>query len=132
MKRMNLPTLLALACLSGCAAETTVHLGGSLKGDREIVLTTGSLDQPVRSIGITQVSRYGLALFGFFDLWPADLREVLNRDLRDAAARTGADAVVNLQFFEMQYPAALKILSILTVVSPRYAFATGELVEFVR
>ncbi len=132
MGRFLKPFILFLTViLVGCTAVTTVNVGDGLGPDQKIIVTTGDLDRPYRSIGFTQMSRTGVWLLGFIEIMPAQLDDVLTETLADEAYHRGADAVINVLFYEMQYPPLLKLLSVLAIVSPQYVVVTGELVEFV-
>lgn len=116
----------------GCTAAHTVALAGRVGRGREIIVTTVDLDQPYRPIGVGQVTVTGLWLFGCIDLVPASLDRALKDALTAEAEKAGADAITNLRAYELQYPPLLKAPSVVTVLSPQYAMATGELVEFIR
>jgi len=132
MGRFLKPSILfIIVILVGCTAVTTVNVGGRLGPDQKITITTGDLDRPYRSIGFTQMSRTGVWLLGFIEIMPAQLDDALTETLADEAYHRGADAVINVQFYEMQYPLLLKLLSVLAIVSPQYVVVTGELVEFI-
>ena len=132
MGRYLKPSILFLVIiLVGCTAVTTVNVGGGLGPDQKIIVTTGDLDRSYRSVGFTQLSRTGVWLLGFIEIMPAQLDDALTETLADEAYHRGADAIINVQFYEMQYPPLLKLLSVLAIVSPQYVVVTGELVEFV-
>ena len=123
--------LALVLCLAGCTVINTHHFGGSVKLEREILLTTGDIDRPYRSIGFTQVTSTGLWLLGFIEVIPASLDEAVRDALAVEALQQGADAVININWYEMQYPLAYRFLMIFSVLSPQVAIVTGELVEFI-
>ncbi len=129
-KSMVLFLSLALLLTVSCTATNTVSLSRLEAGGGDILITTGTPDRAYRSIAITQVSVTGMWLFGYVSLMDAELDEAVREELTLEASKQGADAVINIQFYQIQYPPLLKILSIFAILSPQYAFVTGELVEF--
>ncbi|MFC2150878.1 hypothetical protein ACFLQV_05180 [Calditrichota bacterium] len=123
--------LAALLLLSGCTAVNTFSVSGLNANGDDVIVTTGDLMRDYRSIGITQISVTGTWLLGYISIVPANLQDAIKTELVAEAGKFGADAVINIQYFEMQYPPLLKFLSIFAIISPQYAIVTGELVEFV-
>jgi len=122
--------ILIFTLIAGCTAVTTVNVGGKIGPMKDIIVTTGDIDRPYHSIGFTQISRTGLWLLGYIEIMPARLDDAIAETLADEAQHYGADAVINVMFYEIQYPPLLKLLSIFAILSPQYAMVTGEMVEF--
>ena len=129
--RRSMFPLAIILLIAGCTAVNTVNLAGRVGENRDIVVTTGGVDQPYRSIGIIQITRTGSWLLGFIPLLPADLDNAFRETLADEATHYGADAVINVNFYELQYPLLLKIVLVFSVISLQYVVVTGEMVEFV-
>ena len=123
--------VMIMTLFAGCTAITTVNVDGKLGPSKDIIVTTGDIDREYRSLGFTQISRTGLWLLGYIEIMPAQLDDALSETLADEAHHRGADAVINVQFYEMQYPPLIKLLSIFAIISPQYTVVTCELVEFV-
>ena len=123
--------VMILTFIAGCTAITTVNVNGRIGPSKDIIVTTGDLDREYRSLGFTQISRHGIWLLGYIEIMPAQLDDAIIETLADEAHHRGADAVINVQFYEMQYPPLIKLLSVLSIISPQYTFVSGELVEFI-
>ena len=123
--------LIVTLLFAGCTAITTVNVNGRIGPSKDIIVTTGDLDREYRSLGFTQISRHGIWLLGYIEIMPAQLDDAIIETLADEAHHRGADAVINVQFYEMQYPPLIKLLSVLSIISPQYTFVSGELVEFI-
>jgi hypothetical protein len=116
---------------AGCTATHTAKLGGVTGAYKQVIISTGDIDREHRSIGIVQVTSTGMWLLGFFNILSADFESAITNELSEEARFYGADAVINVQFYELQYPLLLKVISVFSILSPQYAVVTGELVEFI-
>ncbi|RMG18101.1 MAG: hypothetical protein D6729_07580 [Deltaproteobacteria bacterium] len=110
MKRRVLAALL-LACLSplGCTVINTARVPSDRSGDH-IFVSAGDIPEPYESLGMIQVTRSGLLLFGFIDLVGTDLQAGFEKVLIPEIERLGGDGAINAHFHMTQYTPITKAL----------------------
>jgi hypothetical protein len=120
-----------LLLLSGCTA-VTVAQAPTARGGRDIFITSGDLKEPYESVGLLQVTRRGVRIFGAGDPAGTDL----DAGLRDAMLQIhqmGGDGMINTRWHQTQYTALGKVLSIFALgVLPGEVTITGEVVRLRR
>jgi len=127
--------VVALAvAVGGCTVVSVAKLPPPRPGAKHIQVTTGGVSQPHESLGLVQVYRGGLYLFGWVPVPALDLQTVIDEDLIPEAERRGADAVINLRFHEDQYSPVLRFVllipPLLLIPLPANVTMSGELVRF--
>lgn len=129
MRRAGL-LLGVLATLAGC---TTVDVARapSLRGGREVFVTTADSPGPYKSLGVVQATRRGVLLFGFADPAGTDLQADLDEQLLPQVRQMGGDGVINLRFSQTQYllPTRLLFALLFFIPLPSEATLTGEVVK---
>ena len=103
MKRISiLLALFATLGLGGCTVIDTVTLPSDRSGD-EIFVSAGDIPEPYESLGMIQVTRSGLLLFGFVDPVGTDLEAGFKETLVPEIERLGGDGAINARFHMTQY-----------------------------
>jgi hypothetical protein len=123
----------ALACSTACTSVNTARVPS---GREDIFVSTADVpcdaSQCVgyRSLGLVQVTRRGVALFGFIDPAGTDLEDAVN-DLVPEVRKLGGDGVINVRFEQAQYSTAARVLGVLFFFAPfpTEVTLTGEVVK---
>lgn len=128
---MRSHAVLLLLLLTGC---TTVNIAQprALPGGREVFVTSGDIVQPYESMGLLQVTRKGVMLFGVADFAGTDLNAGL-QDLLAHARRMGGDGVINVRWSQTQYTTLGRVFSIFILgLLPGEVTVRGEVVRLRR
>lgn len=120
---------LAVCALTGCTAvdKTTLPSG---RGMGQIFITQESVSEPYDSVGVIQITRRGVLLFGFADPAGTDLAAA-TRELEPKIRAAGADGAMNVRFEMTQYTLAGRLLGLLFFFAPfpTEVTVTAELVK---
>lgn len=122
--------LLGLLAMTGCTSVNVVApLSGS--GERDVFVTASDISVPYQSLGLVQVTRKGVLLFGFADPAGTDLESGVRQSLLPEVRRMGGDGIINVHFHQTQYPLPTRILFALLFFSPLPSQVTlsGEVVR---
>lgn len=119
-----------LALMTGCTTVSVAPLpaGG---GARDVFVTTSDLSVPYESLGLVQVTRKGVLLFGFADPAGTDLEGGLRESLLPEVRRMGGDGIINVSFHQTQYGVPTRVLFALLFFAPLPSQVTlkGEVVR---
>lgn len=115
---------------SGCTVVNQVRVPSTPGGPKTFV-TAGDIDQPYESLGIVQVKRGGLLLFGFADPVGTDLEAGFTRSLIPEIERLGGDGAVNVRFEQTQYlPVTRAIFAVFFIIPlPSQVVVSAEVVK---
>ena len=115
---------------SACTVVNTVRVPSDRSG-KEIFLSAGDIPEPYESMGIIQVKRGGVLLFGFADPVGTDIEAGLKDSLIPEVQRMGGDGAINVTFHQTQYlPITKAMFAILFVVPlPSQVVVTAEVVK---
>jgi hypothetical protein len=119
-----------LLALSGCAASTFTRWPAPFL-DRPFVTAAGlPPGTPYDSLGLVQVTRRGVLLFGFADPAGTELQSALE-DLEYEANQAGADGVVNVRVVKQPWTLAERLAGLVLFFAPfpSEVIMTGELVR---
>ncbi|MBE2248443.1 MAG: hypothetical protein IAE78_02765 [Myxococcus sp.] len=124
--------LLVLLALSACTAVSYAPLP-SQRAQGQIFVSAEGLKEPYESVGIVQVTRRGVLLFGFADPAGTDLAAAVS-DVEGQVRRAGADGVINTRVEQTNYTTAARIAGAIFFFAPLPAEVTitGELVRLRR
>ena len=114
---MRLPTVLALLALTGCTVVNTAAVPSSRDG-QDVFVTAGDISEPHESLGLVQVTRSGVLLFGFADVVGTDLEAGFHQALIPQVRRMGGDGAINVRFHQTQYLPVTKALGVLFFFIP--------------
>ena len=108
---------LVLLALTGC---TVIHTATVAAGREppDVVVTAGDLPEPYESLGLLQVTRSGVLLFGFADLVGTDLQAGFQQALIPEVRRLGGDAAIHVRFHQTQYLRVTRALGALFFIFP--------------
>jgi hypothetical protein len=116
--------------LVGC---TTVNVAAvpSAHDARDVFVTTSDVQEPYQSLGLVQVTRKGVLLFGFADPARTTLEEGLRETLLPEVRRMGGDGIMNVRFHQTQYALPTRVLFALLffIPLPSQVTFTGEVVR---
>ncbi|MEN9799779.1 MAG: hypothetical protein RL653_3476 [Pseudomonadota bacterium] len=129
MKRIVTAVLFASA-FAGCTMVNSVALPA--RGTTaEPFVTAGDLAEPHEVIGLVQVTRTGVLLFGNLDVVGTDLEAGFKQALLPAIKEAGGDGAVRVRYQMTQYaPAARVIGAILFFIPlPSSVTITGQVVK---
>jgi hypothetical protein len=103
----------------------------SLRGGRDVFVSTADVPGPYKSLGVVQATRRGVLLFGFADPAGTDLQAGLEEQLLPQVRMMGGDGVINMRFQQTQYTLPTRLLfSILFFIPlPSEVTITGEVVK---
>ncbi len=115
--RLPLKSLLpVLLTLSACTAVEYARTP-QMRNAGEVFLTQESLKQPYQSMGLVQITRKGVRIFGFIDPAGTDMSSVLSQ-LEGEVRRAGADGAMNVRVVGTPVHTATKILGLLLFFAP--------------
>jgi hypothetical protein len=116
--------------VSGCTVVDTAVIRHP-PGARGPFVTTGDISQPYDSLGLIQVTRKGVILFGYFDVIGADLQGGFEQALLPIVQQMGGDGVINVRFGQIQYLPFTRVVGALFFFAPLPAAVTltGEVVK---
>lgn len=126
------PSILALALLSGCTVVNSVSLP-AVPGapGQEIFVTAGDISTPHDVLGLVQVHRAGVLLFGNIDVIGTDLEAGFKETLVPEVKRLGGDGVVRVRYQMTQYTPWARVLGALFFIFPlpSQVTITGQVVK---
>lgn len=124
--------LLGAFLLSACTAVSYAPLPAQ-HGQGQIFVTAQGLQEPYESVGIVQVTRRGVLLFGFADPAGTDLQAAVG-EVEGQVRRAGADGVINTKVEQTNYTTLARIFGAIFFFAPLPAEVTitGELVRLRR
>jgi hypothetical protein len=123
---------LLLLGLSACTAVSFAPLP-TQKAQGQIFVSAAGLTQPYESVGIVQVTRRGVLLFGFADPAGTDLQAAVS-EVEGQVRRSGADGLINTKVEQTPYTTAARIFGLIFFFAPlpSEVTITGELVRLQR
>jgi hypothetical protein len=128
---MNYLTWLAAAALatSGCTAVNQARLP-SQNGPGQVFITQESVEGPYESLGVIQLTRRGVILFGWGDIVGTDLEQAIE-EIRPQIRKAGADGMMNMRILQTQYTTTARVFGAIFFFAPLAAEVTitGELVK---
>lgn len=136
MRRFQLRLLAALtlvaffASTSACTVVNTVRVPSDRSG-KQVFVSAGDIPEPYESLGIIQVKRGGVLLFGFADPVGTDLEAGFQDSLIPEIQRMGGDGAVNVTFHQTQYLPITKAMFVIFffVPLPSQVVITAEVVK---
>ena len=122
--------LLGLLAMTGCTTVNVAPLS-SPGQSHDVFATASDISVPYQSLGLVQVTRKGVLLFGFGDPAGTDLESALRDSLLPEVRRMGGDGIINVHFHQIQYPLPTRILFAVLFFVPLPAQVTlsGEVVR---
>lgn len=117
MSRLSLLLALPLLLLAGCTVVNTATLPSERDG-RAIFVSAGDIPEAYESLGIVQVTRAGVLLFGFVDVVGTDLQAGFEEVLVPTIREMGGDGAINARFRQTQYLPVTKVLGALFFIFP--------------
>jgi hypothetical protein len=96
-----------LLLLTGCTAVSYAPVP-SQRAQGQIFVSAEGLNEPYESVGIVQVTRRGVLLFGFADPAGTDLSAAVN-EMEGQVRRANADGVINAKVEQTNYTTAARI-----------------------
>ena len=128
--RGTLGLLGLLLAMTGCTTVSVATLP-SAGGARDVFVTTSDISSPYQSLGLVQVTRKGVLLFGFGDPAGTDLEGGLRESLLPEVRRMGGDGIINVHFHQTHYPLPTRILFavLFFVPLPTQVTLSGEVVR---
>ncbi|MBL8921759.1 MAG: hypothetical protein JNJ54_23075 [Myxococcaceae bacterium] len=126
---MRIPVSLVLLGLTGCTAVNYAPVP-SQRAQGQIFVNAEGLSEPYESVGIVQVTRRGVLLFGWADPAGTDLQAAVN-EVEGQVRRARADGIINARVQQTNYTTAQRILGLIFFFAPLPAEVTitGELVR---
>lgn len=120
---------LLLLGLSACTAVNYAALP-SQRAQGQIFVSAEGLSEPYESVGIVQVTRRGVLLFGFADPAGTDLEAAVS-EVEGQIRRANADGLINMKVQQTNYTTAAKIVGAIFFFAPlpSEVTITGELVR---
>jgi len=127
MRRLSVALL--VCAVSGCTAVDKAVLPSG-HGNGQPFITQESIHEPYDSMGVVQITRKGVLLFGFADPAGTDLAAAV-RELEPKIFEAGADGAMNVRFDMTQYTLLGKIFGLIFFFAPLPAevTVTAELVK---
>lgn len=128
MHRLVLATLLALT--TGCTVVDTARVPSDRSGN-EIFISAGHIPEAYDSLGIVQVTRSGVLLFGFVDVIGTDLEAGFKETLIPQIREMGGDGAINVRFRQTQYLPVSKVIGAIFffIPLPSSVTITAEVVK---
>jgi hypothetical protein len=117
------------ALMSGCTAVSYTPVPARTSGSG-IFLTAEGVEGPYQSLGVIQLTRKGMLVFGFWDPVGTDLAGALE-EIQPQIRASGADGLVNVRVHTTPFTTADRVLGAILFFAPRAAQVTitGELVK---
>jgi hypothetical protein len=118
---------------SGCTAVNRVTLPTQVGGS-EIFVTAGDISEPHEVLGVVQVHRGGVLLFGNLDVVGTDLEAGFKHSLIPEVKQLGGDGVVRVRYNMTQYTTWSHILGAIFFIFPlpSEVTITGQVVKLRR
>ncbi|MBN1210247.1 MAG: hypothetical protein JXB05_35675 [Myxococcaceae bacterium] len=114
---MRLLLALSLAALTGCTVINTASVPSDRSG-QDIFVTAGDIPEPYESLGMVQVTRSGVLLFGFVDVVGTDIEAGLKDTLIPQIREMGGDGAINVRFRQTQYLPGQQVLGAIFFIFP--------------
>ncbi|MDX2014994.1 MAG: hypothetical protein SFW67_32670 [Myxococcaceae bacterium] len=129
MTRRAVPGLALLLGFSACTAVNYTALP-TQQQQGQIFITAQGLSEPYESVGIVQITRRGVLVFGFADPAGTDLATAVN-EVEGQIRRAGADGLINTRVQQTNYTTLARIFGLIFFFAPLPAEVTitGELVR---
>ena len=130
---MKLPVALSLVVIlagAGCTAIDTTRLPSD-RGGGGVFVTAGDIPEPHDVLGLVQVSRSGVLLFGFIDVIGTDLDAGFKDVLIPHIEQMGGDGAVRARFHMTQYTPVEQVVGAILffVPLPREVTITAQVVK---
>lgn len=132
---MRLPSLrllaaLLLPALTGCTVVNTASVPSDRSG-KDVFVTAGDIPEPHESLGLVQVARSGVLLFGFADVVGTDLNAGFQDVLIPQIREMGGDGAINVRFHQTQYLPFTKVVGLIFffIPLPSQVTITAEVVK---
>ncbi len=107
----------ALVISSGCTVVNTVALP-STPGGKDIFVTAGDIKEPHDVLGLVQVQRSGVLLFGNLDVVGTDIEAGLKDVLIPQIREMGGDGAVRVRFNQTQYTPWARVFGAIFFIFP--------------
>lgn len=119
----------SLVALSGCTVVDTVVLPS--EPGRDFFVTAGDLPQPHDVLGVVQVTKSGVLLFGNLDVVGTDLEAGFNDVLIPRVKEMGGDGVVRVRYHMTQYTPWARVIGAIFFIFPLPSSVTitGQVVK---
>jgi hypothetical protein len=132
MRKLILPICVGalVATVPACTAVNTASLPSGRSG-KEIFVSAGDIPEPYESLGMVQVTRSGVRLFGFLDPVGTDIQAGLRDVLIPQIKELGGDGAINVRFHQIQYtPLTQALFAVFFFIPlPASVEVTGEVVK---
>ncbi len=127
--RLLLP-LAVLSLASSCTVVHSVALPDSANG-QDVFVTAGDLAAPHDALGLVQITRSGVLLFGNIDVIGTDLEAGFKEVLLPKVREMGGDGVVRVRYHMTQYTPWARVLGAIFffVPLPSTVTITGTVVK---
>jgi hypothetical protein len=123
---------LAFAALFGCTVVNSVTVP-AVPGQpgQDIFITAGDISTPHEVLGLVQVHRAGVLLFGNIDIIGTDLEAGFKQTLIPEVKKLGGDGVVRVRYQMTQYTPWARVLGVLFFFAPlpSQVTITGQVVK---
>jgi hypothetical protein len=128
--RTRIAVLSLLLAATGCTVVNTVEMPSERRRG-ELFVTAGDIPEQYETVGLVQVSRGGVRLFGFWDVAGTDLNAGFKDVLAPQIKAMGGDGAINVRFHQSQYTPAAQIIGLVFffVPLPTSVTITGEVVK---
>jgi hypothetical protein len=129
MKRQVMAAVLA-AALAGCTVVNSVSVPAR-GASAEPFVTAGDITEPHEVLGLVQVTRSGVLLFGNFDVVGTDLETGFRQALLPAIKEAGGDGAVRVRYQMTQYTPVARVLGAIFFIFPLPSSVTltGQVVK---
>ncbi|MDF1562323.1 MAG: hypothetical protein P1V51_04725 [Deltaproteobacteria bacterium] len=107
--RRHLVPIVLVSLLAGCSAVNVATLPSDRSGSTTF-LSAGDIPEAYETLGVIQVRRAGVLLFGFWDVVHTDLQYGLEQVLIPEIQALGGDGAINVRFHQTQYLTVTKAL----------------------
>jgi hypothetical protein len=123
--------LALLVPLGACTVVNTATIPLPNPAIRQPFVTLGDVTTPYESLGLVQITRKGVLLFGFLDPVGTEIQQGFNDVLIPLIRERGGDGMINVRCHQTQYLLPTKIIfAILFFVPlPTNVTITGEIVR---
>jgi hypothetical protein len=127
---MRLSAALVLLALTGCTVVNTASVPSDRSG-KDVFVTAGDIPEPHESLGLVQVARSGVLLFGFADVVGTDLNAGFQDVLIPQIREMGGDGAINVRFHQTQYLPFTKVVGLIFffIPLPSQVTITAEVVK---
>jgi len=114
---------------TACTVVNTVTLPTPAPG--EVFVTAGDIAQPHEVLGLIQVQRSGVLLFGLIDVVGTDLEAGFKEALMPEVKKMGGDGVVRVRYHMTQYTPWAHALGVIFffIPLPSQVVITGQVVK---